>query len=324
MSAKPVIKRLLALATLSAALAVDAADWPSQAVKIVVPYPPGGAADTVARIYADALSSSLGQTVLVDNRPGAGTAIAAEFVAGSKPDGYTLSLVPTGQLTVLPHIVDNLKFDPVKSFAPVSLLAYTGLVVAAGDKVEAQTLPQLVELARRKPGELSYSSSGSGTIVHLAGEYLRLTTGTDLLHVPFKGSAPAVSAVLGGNVDVAVDTLTILAPQIQAGKLKGLAIASAQRSPLLPNVPTVAELGYPGFEVTSWFGLSAPAATPPAVLQRLNAEIARAAASPQVQEKLAAQGLVAWPSTPEAFAEQVRSDSAKYADVVAKSHITFD
>ncbi|MCY1202879.1 hypothetical protein D9M68_190870 [compost metagenome] len=324
MSAKLFLRRLLALTTLSASLVVGAAEWPSQALKIVVPYPPGGAADTVARIYADALSESLGQSVLVDNRPGAGTAIAAEFVAASKPDGYTLSLVPTGQLTVLPHIVDNLKFDPQKSFAPVSLLAYTGLVVAAGEKVEAQTLPQLVELAKGKPGELSYSSSGSGTIVHLAGEYLRLTTGTDLLHVPFKGSAPAVTAVLGGNVDVAVDTLTILAPQIQAGKLKGLAIASAQRSPLLPDVPTVAELGYPGFEVTSWFGLSAPAATPEAVVERLNAEVAKAAASPRVQEKLATQGLVAWPSTAQAFAEQVRSDSAKYAEVVAKSHITFD
>ena len=142
--------------------------------------------------------------------------------------------------------------------------------------------------------------------------------------MPFKGSAPAVTAVLGGNVDVAVDTLTILAPQIQAGKLKGLAIASAQRSPLLPDVPTVAELGYPGFEVTSWFGLSAPAATPEAVVERLNAEVAKAAASPRVQEKLATQGLVAWPSTAQAFAEQVRSDSAKYAEVVAKSHITFD
>lgn len=324
MSAKPFIKRLLALATLSASLAVNAADWPSQAVKIVVPYPPGGAADTVARIYADALTQSLGQTVLVDNKPGAGTAIAAEFVATSKPDGYTLSLVPTGQLTVLPHIVDNLKFDPQTAFAPVSLLAYTGLVVAANDKVPAQTLPELVALAKSKPGELSYSSSGSGTIVHLAGEYLRLTTGTDLLHVPFKGSAPAVSAVLGGNVDLAVDTLTILAPQIQAGKLKGLAIASRERSPLLPEVPTVAELGYPGFEVTSWFGLSAPATTPAAVIERLNDEIAKAAASKAVQEKLATQGLTAWPSTPQVFAEQIASDSAKYAEVVKQSHITFD
>ncbi|CAD5109510.1 Bug family tripartite tricarboxylate transporter substrate binding protein [Zestomonas carbonaria] len=324
MSPKSFIRRLLGLATLSASLVVGAAEWPSQPLKIVVPYPPGGAADTVARIYADALGESLGQTVLVDNRPGAGTAIAAEFVANSPADGYTLSLVPTGQLTVLPHIVKNLKFDPVKSFAPVSLLAYTGVVIAASDKVPAKNLPELVALAKSKPGELSYSSSGSGTIIHLAGEYFRLTSGTDLLHVPFKGSAPAVSAVLGGNVDLAVDTLTILAPQIQGGKLRGLAIASHERSPLLPDVPTVAESGYPDFEVTSWFGLNVPAATPAPIIQRLNAEIARAAASSAVKEKLATQGLVAWPSTPEAFAEQIRSDSAKYGEVVAKSHITFD
>lgn len=321
---KTALRRLLGLTALCASLLAGAAEWPSQPVKIVVPYPPGGAADTVARIYADALSGSLGQSVLVDNRPGAGTAIAAEYVAAAPADGHTLALVPTGQLTVLPHIVQRLKFDPEKSFAPISLLAYTSVVFAANRQVPAQSLAELVELARSRPGELSYSSSGSGTIIHLAGEYFRLTSGADLLHVPFKGSAPAVTAVLGGSVDVAVDSLTILAPQIQAGKLKGLAIASRQRSPLLPDVPTVAELGYPGFEVTSWFGLSAPAATPQAIIERLNVEIAKAAASPAVQEKLAAQGLVAWPSTPEAFAEQVRSDSAKYAEVVAKSHITFD
>ncbi len=324
MSSKHFFRRLLALTALSTSFLAGAAEWPSQPLKIVVPYPPGGAADTVARIYADALGESLGQTVLVDNRPGAGTAIAAELVAGSAPDGYTLALVPTGQLTVLPHIVKNLKFDPQKSFAPISLLAYTGVVIAANDKVPASNLQELVALAKAKPGELSYSSSGSGTIIHLAGEYFRLTSGTDLLHVPFKGSAPAVSAVLGGNVDVAVDTLTILAPQIQGGKLRGLAIASHERSPLLPDVPTVAESGYPDFEVTSWFGLSAPAATPAPIVQRLNAEIAKAAAAPAVKAKLASQGLVAWPSTPEAFAEQVCKDSATYGEVVAKSHITFD
>jgi tripartite-type tricarboxylate transporter receptor subunit TctC len=324
MTAKPFLRRVLALATLSASLLAGAAEWPSQAIKLVVPYPPGGAADTVARIYADALTASLGQPVLIDNRPGAGTALAAEFVANSPADGYTLALVPTGQLTVLPHIVAKLKFDPETSFAPISLLAYTGLVIAANDSVPVSNLTELVSLAKSKPGALSYSSSGSGTIVHLAGEYLRLSTGTDLLHVPFKGSAPAVTAVLGGNVDLAVDTLTILAPQIQAGKLKGLAIASKERSPLLPDVPTVAEQGYPDFVVTSWFGLSAPAATPAAVVSTLNQAVANAAADKSVQDKLAAQGLVAWPSTAEAFRAQVRSDSAKYADVVRQSHITFD
>lgn len=318
------VTALVAALVVPLAPAMAADTWPARPLTLVVPYPPGGAADTVARIYADALSAALAQNVIVDNKPGAGTAIAAEAVASAPADGYTLSLVPTGQVTVLPHIVKNLRFDPVKSFTPVSLLAYTSLVVASNERVPATTLGELVKLAKERPGDLSYSSSGSGTIVHLAGEYLRQVTGTDLLHVPFKGSAPAVTAVLGGNVDLAVDTLTILAPQIQGGKLRGLAITSRERSPLLPNVPTVAEAGYPGFEVTSWFGLSVADGTPAAIVQRLNGEIAKAAADPAVRAKLAAQGLEAWASTSAAYAEQIRSDSAKYGRVVEQSSITFD
>src|SRR5690606_7851207 len=322
--ARRILLPLLSVSALAGALPAQASDWPTKPITFIVPYPPGGAADTVARIYADALSGSLGQTVVVENKPGAGTAIAAELVANSPADGYTLSLVPTGQLTVLPHIVNNLKFDPFKSFAPVSLLASTGVVIAANDKVPVQSLQELIELAKAKPGELSYSSSGSGTIIHLAGEYFLQQTGTELLHVPFRGSAPAVTSVLGGNVDLAVDTLTILAPQIQGGKLRGLAIASAERSALLRDVPTVAELGYPGFEVTSWFGLAVAAATPADIVERLNQEINQAAASQQVKDKLATQGLTAWPSTPEAFATQIRSDYDKYGDVVRSANITFD
>lgn len=315
---------LLAAVALALPFAAAADNWPSKPLKLIVPYPPGGAADTVGRIYADALSESLKQPVVVENKPGAGTAIAAEFVANGPADGYTLNLVPTGQLTVLPHIAKNLKFDPFKSFAPVSLLAYTGVVIAANNDVPVTDLKGLVAQAKAAPGKFSYSSSGSGTIIHLAGEYFRLTSGTDILHVPFKGSAPAVTAVIGGNVNLAVDTLTILAPQIKGGKLKGLAIASRERSPLLPDVPTVAEAGYPGFEVTSWFGLNVAAATPPAIVERLNTEIAKAAASPTVKEKLAAQGLDPWPSTPAKFAEQVRSDYDKYGKVVRESGTTFE
>lgn len=314
------------LAALSFALPLTAAAeaWPSKPLKLIVPYPPGGAADTVGRIYADALSESLKQPVVVENKPGAGTAIAAEYVANGAADGYTLNLVPTGQLTVLPHIARNIKFDPFKSFTPVSLLAYTGVVIAANNEVPVKDLSDLVVQAKAAPGAFSYSSSGSGTIIHLAGEYFRLTTGTELLHVPFKGSAPAVTAVIGGDVNLAVDTLTILAPQIKSGKLKGLAIASRERSPLLPDVPTVAEAGYPGFEVTSWFGLNVAAGTSDQIVERLNAEIVKAAASPTVQEKLAAQGLSAWPSTPAEFGEQIRSDYEKYQRVVRESGITFD
>lgn len=317
------LARLLAPLVLFSSLSAQAA-WPEKAITLIVPYPPGGAADTVGRIYADALSESLKQPVVVENKPGAGTAIAAEYVAKSAPDGYTLSLVPTGQLTVLPHIAKNLKFDPFSSFEPISLLAYTGVVIAANAQVPVKDFKDLIAQAKAAPGKFSYSSSGSGTIIHLAGEYLRLKTGVNLLHVPFKGSAPAVTAVLGGDVNLAVDTLTVLAPQIKGGKLKGLAIASAQRSPVLPDVPTVAELGYPGFEVRSWFGLVAAAKTPKEILVRLNAEIAKAAASQSVKDKLAAQGLDAWPSTPAQFTQQIRTDYDKYGQVVRESGATFD
>jgi tripartite-type tricarboxylate transporter receptor subunit TctC len=298
--------------------------WPSKPIKLVVPYPPGGAADAAARLYAEKLGESLKQPVVVENKAGAGTAIAAEFVANAAPDGYTLSLVPTGQLTVLPHIAKNLRFDPFKSFVPVSLLASTAVVIAANPTVPAADVKGLVALARSKPGKLSYSSSGSGTIIHLAGENFALATGSELLHVPFKGSAPAVTALLGGEVDLAFDTLTVLAPQIKAGKVKGIAIASKKRSPLLPNVPTVAEAGYPDFDVVSWFGLAAPAGTPDAIVKRLNTEVQAIASQPSVQERLAAQGLEAWPTTPAQFAERIRSDHAKYGRIVKASGATFD
>lgn len=325
---KGVAATLLSLGIGSALLATSeharADTWPAKPIKLVVPYPPGGAADAVARLYAEKLGESLKQPVLVENKAGAGTAIAAEFVANAPADGYTLSLVPTGQLTVLPHIAKNLRFDPLNSFAPISLLASTAVVIAANPTVPASNVKELVALAKAKPGKLSYSSSGSGTIIHLAGENFRLSTGTDILHVPFKGSAPAVTALLGGEVDLAFDTLTVLAPQIKAGKVKGIAIASKKRSPLLPGVPTVAEAGYPDYDVVSWFGLAAPAGTPDAVIKRLNAEVQVIAALPAAQEKLAAQGLEAWPSTPAQFAERIRSDHAKYGRIVKASGATFD
>lgn len=311
----------LALGVPFAALADN---WPSRPIKLVVPYPPGGAADTVGRIYAEKLSESLKQSVVVENKPGAGTAIAAEYVAKSAPDGYTLSLVPTGQLTILPHIAKEPRFDPFTSFTPVSQLAYTSVVIAASPELPVRNLKEAVALAKAKPGSLSYSSSGSGTIIHLAGEYFASVAGIDLLHVPFKGSAPAVTALLGNEVNLAFDTLTILAPQIKGGKIKGLAIAAHERSPLLPNVPTVIEAGYADFEVPSWFGLVAPAGTPKEIVQKLNAEITAIAKQPATREKLASQGLEPWPSTPEQFAQRIKADHAKYGQIVKKAKVTFD
>ncbi|MQY52378.1 tripartite tricarboxylate transporter substrate binding protein [Rhodocyclus tenuis] len=304
--------------------AVHADNWPSKPIKLVVPYPPGGAADAVGRVVAEKLSESLKQSVIVENKPGAGTAIAAEYVAKSPADGYTLAIAPTGQLTILPHVQKTGRLEPLTAFTPISQLAYTAVAIAAAPNFPAATLKDAVALAKAKPGDVSFSSSGSTTIIHLAGEYFAEEAGVKLLHVPFKGSAPAVTALLGGEVNLAFDTLTVLAPQIKAGKVKGLAIAAKDRSPLLPDVPTVAEQGYPGFEVPSWFGLVGPAGLPKDIVKRLNGEVAAILAQPAVKERLASQALQAWPSTPEQFAQRIRDDYAKYGKVVKQAGITLE
>jgi tripartite-type tricarboxylate transporter receptor subunit TctC len=278
----------------------------------------------VGRLFAEKLSERLGQAVIVENKPGAGTAIAAEFLAKSPSDGHTLAVTPTGQLTILPHVASKLNFDPARDFTPISQLAYTSVVIAAAPNFKVESLQDLVRQAKEKPGDFTYSSSGSTTIIHLAGEYFAATAGISLLHVPFKGSAPAVTALLGGEVNLAFDTLTILSPQIKAGKIKGLAIAAARRSPLLPDVPTVAEAGYPGFEVPSWFGLIGPKNLPANVVKRLNHEIAAIQQLPEIREKLAQQGLEVWPSTPAEFAQRLKDDSDRYATIVKRAQIRFD
>ena len=316
---------LIAAPFLPGALGSAQADaWPSKPIRLIVPFPPGGAADAVGRLYAEKLSEAFKQPVVVDNKPGAGTAIAAEAAAKAAPDGYTLSLAPAGQLTVLPHLNKKLPYDPVKDFAPVSLLASVPYVIGASASLPAANVRELVARAKAQPGKITYSSCGNGTICHLAGELFKSQTGTDLLHVPYKGSAPAVTALLGGEVDLAFDTLTVLAPQVKAGKVKALAISSRERSPLLPNVPTAIEQGLGHYEAASWFGLVVPAATPKDVVKRLNAELVRIAKLPEVQEKLAAQGLDTLSSSPDKFAELIREDYSKWGKVVQASGAKLD
>lgn len=298
------------------ALADTSANWPGRSIKLIVPFPAGGAADTIARIYGEKLSEALKQPVVIENKAGAGTAIAAETVAAADPDGYTLSLAPAGQLTILPHVNTAIKFDPFKSFAPVSLLASVPYVVAASPDAPVSSLKDLVAAAKKEPGKFTYSSCGPGTLCHLSGELFKSLTGTDLLHVPFKGSAPAINALLGNQVNLAFDTLTVLAPQIKDGKVKGLAVTSRERSPLLPNVPTAAEAGVSDFVVDSWFGLVVPAATPANIVQRLNAEVIRISKLPDVRERLEAQGLSVTTSTPEAFMQTIRADYERWGRVV--------
>lgn len=293
--------------------------WPSRSIKLIVPFPAGGAADTIARIYGDKLSDVLKQAVVVENKAGAGTAIAADAAAKADPDGYTLSLAPAGQLTILPHVNKSINYDPFKSFVPISLLASVPYVVAASPDTPISNLKELIAAAKKYPGKLTYSSCGPGTLCHLSGELFKSLTGTDLLHVPFKGSAPAMNALLGNQVNLAFDTLTVLAPQIRDGKVKGLAVTSRERSTLLPNVPTAAEAGVADFVVDSWFGLVVPAGTPASIVQRLNAEVIRIGNLPDVRERLEAQGLSVTTSTPEAFTQTIRADYERWGRVVDAS-----
>ena len=320
--------RLLAglLTTLGLALAplAHADAWPSKPIKLIVAFPPGGASDAVGRIYAEKLSEALKQPVIVDNKPGAGTAIAAEAAAKAAPDGYTLSLAPTGQLTVLPHLNKKIPYDPFRDFAPVSIVASVPYVLAASAATPANSVKDLIAAAKKAPGTLSYSSCGNGTLCHLSGELFKSLTHTDLLHVPYKGSAPAVTALLGGEVNLAFDTLTVLAPQIKAGKVKGLAISGKARSALIPNVPSATEAGLAQFDVTSWFGVVVPAATPKEIITRLNQELVRIAKLPEVKERLANQGMEPVHTTPEAFAKAIRDDSARWGKVVQSSGAQLD
>ncbi|GHT93783.1 MFS transporter [Betaproteobacteria bacterium] len=313
-----------ALATLSTTAQAQSDDWPNKPIRLIVAFPPGGASDAVGRFYAEQLSIALKQPIVVENKPGAGTAIAAEAAAKAAPDGYTLSLAPAGQLTILPHINKNLRYDPFKDFIPIAEVASVPYVIAASSATQANTLAELIALAKKEPGKITYSSCGTGTLCHLSGEFFKSLTDTDLLHVPYKGSAPAITALLSNEVNIAFDTLLILAPQVKAGKVKGLAVSSAVRSPLLPDVPTAAEAGLSGYELSSWFGFVAPAGTQPAIIERLNKELTRIAQLPATKEKLAEQGLEAHSTTPEAFAALIRADSKRWGELVEKSGATQD
>jgi tripartite-type tricarboxylate transporter receptor subunit TctC len=318
--------RLVAAVATAASLlfsagSASAAGWPNRTIKLIVPFPPGGAADATARIYADKLGEALKQTVVIENKAGAGTAIAADYVAHAEPDGYTLSLAPAGQLTILPHINREIAYDPFSSFVPVSNLATVPYVLAASPDAPFATARELIAAARKDPGKYTYSSCGAGTLCHLSGELFAGQTGTDLLHVPFKGSAPAVNALLGNVVNLSFDTLTVLAPQIRDGKVKGLLVTSRERAPQLPDVPTAAEAGVADYVIDSWFGLVVPKGTPAEIVARLNAEVVRIGALPDVRARLEAQGLSVTTSTPEAFAAVIKADYDRWGKVVRDSGV---
>jgi tripartite-type tricarboxylate transporter receptor subunit TctC len=320
------VSRMAAGALLAAfaLLAHAQAPFPSKPIRIVVPFPAGGTTDILARAVAQKLTDTLGQTVVVDNRPGAAGNIGAELVAKSPPDGYTLLMGTVGTHAINASLYAKMPYDHVKDFAPVILVAGVPNVLVVHPSVPANNVQELIAYIKANPGKVNFASSGSGTSIHLAGELFKTMAGLSMTHVPYKGSAPAVTDLIGGQVQLMFDNLPSALPQIKAGKLRALAVTSAQRASALPDVPTVAEAGLPGFDATSWFGLLAPAGTPKDVVAKLNAEVAKWLASTEAREKLAAQGAIAAGQSPEDFTRHIAAETAKWQKVVKESGAKVD
>jgi len=297
--------------------------WPSKPLRFILPFPPGGGTDILGRIISERLSANLGQPVVTENRGGAGGNVGAEAAAKSAPDGYTIVLVAPS-LTISPSLYSKLNYDPVKDFAPVSLVATVPNVMVTHPSVPANTLAEFIRLAKTKPGEMNFGSGGSGTSNHLAGELFNIVAGVRLVHVPYKGVNLAMNDVLAGQIQLVVIGVPAVAPHIKAGKLRALALVAPQRAPALPEVPTAAEAGLPNFEVTTWYGILAPAGTPKTILTRLNAELVKIMHAPELKERLAAMATDPATSTPEEFADYIKREIAKWGEVVRQAGLKAD
>jgi tripartite-type tricarboxylate transporter receptor subunit TctC len=307
-----------------AAQAADAGNWPTQTVKLIVPFAPGGTSDVLAREIAARLQVSLKQTVVVDNKAGAGGVLGADSVAKSAPDGYTLLLGTIATHAINPSLLPKMPYKADRDFAPVILLGTISNVLLIGPGSQASTVKDIIAAAKAKPGDITFASAGQGTSQHLSGEVFRLMTGADLTHVPYKGSAPAIQDVMGGQVPMSFETVTVALPQIKGGKVKALAVTSAKRSAQLPDVPTLAESGVPGFDVSSWQALYFPAGTPAPIVARLNAEVQKIVAQPDVKTKMESLGLAYTPNTPAQFAEFQKAEQAKWAKVIKDGNVKPD
>ncbi len=312
---------LLALAAAALPLFAAAQAYPSRPIHVVVPFPPGGPTDVLGRLLGQSLSETLGQPVVVDNKVGAAGNIGVDLVAKAAADGYTVGIVPAGNIAVNPALFANLPYK-ASELAPVTMLATVdNVLVVNADTVPAKNVKELLELAAKKPGALSYASPGAGSQAHLAGALLELSTGVQLLHVPYRGIAPAVNDLVGGQVAMMFAPLQTALPFIKSGKLRALGIASQKRSPLLPDLPTIAEQGVPRFEAVSWYALMVPAGTPADVVDKLGAASTRFLALPDTRAKLAAQGMDAGGGPARELASTIRAESARWSDVVRKQNI---
>ena len=298
--------------------------YPLRPVTLIVPFPAGGSTDLVARLVAEKMSQELGQQIVVDNRGGAGGNVGSAAAAKADPDGYTLLMGTVATHALNPALYKNMPYDPVKDFAPVSLLVVVPNVLVVNPEFPAKSVAELIELAKAKPGEYSYASSGNGTPLHLSGELFKSMAGIDIVHVPYKGAGPALIDVMGGHVPIMFDNLPSSTEHIKAGKLRGLAVTTAERAPSMPDLPTVAESGLPGYETYTWNALFAPAGTPPEVIARVNEAAVKALADPEVQAKLQGFGATVVASTPEELAAHVQAELTKWAPVVKASGAQID
>jgi tripartite-type tricarboxylate transporter receptor subunit TctC len=306
----------LGLSSLStgAALAQDA--WPSKPIRLVVPFSAGGTSDILARTIGEKLQAALKQTIVIDNKAGAGGVIGADLVAKSPPDGYTMLIGTISSNAINPALQPKMPYNAATDFAPVILLGSISNVLLVGAEQPYKTVKDLITAAKAKPGDIAFASAGQGSSQHMSGELFKLLAGAELMHVPYKGSAPAVQDVIAGQIPMSFETVTVALPHIQSGKARALAVTSAQRSPALPNTPTLQEAGVAGFDVASWQALYMPAGTPPAIVQRMNAEVEKILAAPEVKAKMEGLGLMHTTNTPEQFVSFGRAEIAKWTKVV--------
>jgi tripartite-type tricarboxylate transporter receptor subunit TctC len=317
-------RRSLAAGLALLAMPALAQPWPGRPMRIIVPFPPGGSTDVLARRLAERLAIAFGQPVVVENRPGAGGTTGADLVAKSAPDGLTLLLGVTGSNAIAASLFPNLPYDTVRSFAPVSRLVSAPLILVVNPAMPAQDVAGYIAAARAAPGAITYATPGNGTSMHLTGVMFGQMAGVQLTHVPYRGSAQALTDLVGGQVQSAFADFLVVLPQVRAGAIRALAVTSRERHPLLPEVPTMAESGLPGFEAASWQGLFAPAGTPTAVLERLHAEVARAMQAEEIRDAFARQGFLVEATTPADFAAFVAAETARWAAVVRAGRVTLD
>ena len=315
---------LAAFAAATAAVNAQTAAWPSKPIKWIVPFAPGGTTDILARTVGEKLTIALGQPVVVENKPGAGGGVGAEFTARSAPDGYTIMGGTISTHAINASLYSKLPYDPVKDFAAITLIARVPNLLVVNPSIPANNVAELIALLKANPGKYTFASSGNGTSQHLSGELFKTMAGVDMQHIPYKGSPPALQDVVGGQVSMTFDNITTALPLARSGKLRPLAVTTARRSAVAPEVPTLGEAGLPGFEVGSWQGVFAPAGTPPDVVKRLNNEIVKILNLPEIREKLAALGAEPVGNSQEEFSAMVKAEVVKWTDVVKKSGAKID